>query len=121
MFSVNKRKLLLFVITSPLLLAAHSVCLFSQWNPCCADPRLEVLKTYLMGIEFQKRQREYQAWQERERRNVPTYNARLNGAVVAFHKHISKDNHYLTVNCSICRTYLQEIRSYSKKIEKAMK
>lgn len=84
-----------------------------------SPPRL--LKMRWMGIEFQQRQREYQAWQEQERRSVPIYYARLNAAVVGFHKHISKDNRYLTVNCSICRTYLQEIRSYSMKIEKAMR
>ena len=54
-----------------------------------------------------------------ERRNVP--DAQLNGALIDFHNHISKDEHYLVTNCGICRKYLSEIKSYSKKLEQAMK
>ena len=85
---------------------SSSPCLFAAWpaalpsQSCCPDFRLELLQTQLMGIEFKQRQLESQAWRERERRNVPVYNARLNGAVLAFHKHIIKDGHYLITNCS---------------------
>ena len=51
---------------------------------------------------------------------VPVYNARLNNAVIEFHKHISKDAHYLATNCHICRKYLKEIKSASKKLQSAM-
>ena len=49
------------------------------------------------------------------------YNARLNNAVVGFHRHITKDDHYKHTNCAACRGYLDEIRKYAKKIDKAMK
>jgi hypothetical protein len=52
---------------------------------------------------------------------VPVYNAHLNEALIEFHEHISKDEHYLVTNCGICRKYLSEIKSYSKKLEQAMK
>ena len=70
--------------------------------------------------EFEQRQNQYSSWKERERRNVPVYNARLNGALASFHKHIG-DDHYLFANCTICRKYLKEIKTYSKKLEQAMK
>ena len=101
--------------------------LFTLWpaglrsQSCCLDPQFDLLKAQLLGIEFKQRQMEYRIWQAGERRNVPVYNARLNGAVIAFHKHIVKDDHYLATNCGLCRKYLQQIRSYSKKIEQAMK
>jgi hypothetical protein len=56
-----------------------------------------------------------------ERRNVPVYNARLNSAVLAFHEHIIQDGHYLVTNCSLCRKHLSQIKSYSKKLDQAMK
>ncbi|MEW5978763.1 MAG: hypothetical protein AB1898_23435 [Acidobacteriota bacterium] len=121
MFSISLRRLLPVMMALLWFLAAHPASLFSQWLPHCMDPRFDLLKAYWMGVEFQQRQQEYRDWQNQERRRVPIYNARLNGAVVAFHKHIVQDDHYLTTNCSICRAYLQEIKSYSKKIERAMK
>jgi len=55
---------------------------------------------------FEKRQNEFRARKLQERRNVPVYNAHLNGALIDFHNHISKDEHYLVTNCGICRKYL---------------
>ena len=52
---------------------------------------------------------------------MPVYDAHLNGALIDFHKHLSKDEHYLVTNCGICRKYLSEIKSYSRKLEQAMK
>jgi|KBSSwiStaDraftv2_1062776.scaffolds.fasta_scaffold72480_3 hypothetical protein len=91
---------------SPLLVEGHSVDLF----------RGEVL-----AMDFEARQSEYRAWKLLERRKVPSYNAQLGGVIVEFHRHLSKDEHYLVTNCSICRKYLSEIKSYSKKLEQAMK
>ena len=119
MFSIGKRKLSVSAVVLPLLVAAWPAALPSQ--SCCPDFRLELLQTQLMGIEFKQRQLESQAWRERERRNVPVYNARLNVAVLAFHKHIIKDGHYLITNCSLCRKHLSQIKSYSKKLDQAMK
>ena len=75
----------------------------------------------LTGIDFYNRQDAFHSWKQQERRRVPVYNARLNGVLIDFHKHISKDDHYLATNCGICRKYLHEIKSYSKKLEQAMK
>jgi hypothetical protein len=38
----------------------------------------------------------------------------------AFHAHFSKDNHRLIMNGALCRKYLQQIKMYWRKIEKAM-
>ena len=73
------------------------------------------------AMDFEARQSEYRAWKLLERRKVPSYNAQLGGVIVEFHRHLSKDEHYLVTNCSICRKYLSEIKSYSKKLEQAMK
>ena len=105
--------------TGALLLAVLPGALRSQ--SCCENPQLELLRAQLMSAEFRKLQTEYRAWQNLERRNVPVYNARLNGAVLAFHGHITKDNHYLTTNCGLCRKYLEQIKLYSKKLVQAMK
>jgi hypothetical protein len=119
MSSIGKRKLSLSAIALPLLFAIWPTTLRSQ--SCCADFRLELLQTQQMSIEFQQRRLESRAWRDRERRNVPVYNARLNGAVLAFHKHIIHDGHYLVTNCSLCRKHLSQIKSYSKKLDQAMK
>ena len=74
-----------------------------------------------MGMQFQRLQMDSRAWHDRERRNVPIYNARLNIAVIAFHKHITQDDHYLITNCALCRKHLRQITSYSKKLDRAMK
>ena len=116
MSSIGKRKLSL---SFPLLLAIWPATLHSQSR--CPDFRLELLEAQQTGIEFRQRLRDSRAWRDRERRNVPVYNARLNGFVLAFHKHIIKDDHYLVTNCSLCRKYLSEIKSYSKKLDQAMK
>ena len=83
--------------------------------------RLELLGTQMRAREFEQRRQDFRLWKLEERRRVPLYNVRLNGAVVDFHKHISKDEHYLLTNCGICRKYLAEIKSCSKKLERAMK
>jgi len=41
--------------------------------------------------------------------------------VIEFHNHILKDEHYLLTNYGICRKYIGEIKSYSKKLDHAMK
>ena len=119
MSSIGKRKLTRSAIALPLLLAIWPAALRSQ--SCCPDFRLELLEAQQTGIEFRQRLLESRAWRDRERRNVPVYNARLNGAVLAFHKHIIQDGHYLVTNCSLCRKHLSQIRSYSKKLDQAMK
>jgi hypothetical protein len=119
MSSIGQRKLSLSAMVLPLLLAAWPAALRSQ--SCCVDFRLELLEAQQTGLEFQRRQTESRAWRDRERRNVPVYNARLNGAVLAFHKHIIQDDHYLVTNCSLCRKHLSQIKSYSKKLDQAMK
>lgn len=82
MSSIGKRKLSLSSIVLPLLFAIWPAALRSQ--SCCPDFRLELLEAQQTGIEFRQRLLESRAWRDRERRNVPTYNARLNGAVLAF-------------------------------------
>jgi hypothetical protein len=120
MISINKPKLLAPLgVFIPLLLALWTTALRSQ--PCCVDPRWSLLQIQSMATEFQRLQTEFRASRDRERRNVPIYNARLNGVVIAFHKHITKDNHYLVANCGLCRKHLAQIRSYSKKLDQAMK
>jgi len=116
---IGNRKLRLLSVVLPLLFASWPAAMHSQ--SCCSDSRLELLQAQQMTVEFQRRLRESRAWRDRERRNVPLYNARLNGAVVAFHKHIIQDGHYLVTNCSLCRKHLSEIKSYSKKLGQAMK
>jgi hypothetical protein len=113
------KKLKPAMTTGALLLALWPRALRSQ--SCCQDSQLELLRAQLMSAEFMKLQTEYRAWQNLERRNVPIYNARLNGAVIAFHRHITKDNHYLSTNCGFCRKYLEQIKLYSKKLVQAMK
>jgi len=119
MSSIGKRKLNLSVMILPLLFASWPTAMHSQ--SCCSDSRLELLQAQQMSVEFHQRLLESRAWRARERRNVPVYNARLNGFVLAFHKHIIKDDHYLETNCSLCRKYLSQIKSYSKKLDQAMK
>ena len=119
MSSIGKHKLSLSSMVLPLLFAIWPTAMRSQ--SCCADFRLELLQTQQIGSEFQQRRLDYRAWRDRERRNVPVYNARLNGAVLAFHKHIIQDGHYLVTNCSLCRKHLGQIKSYSKKLDQAMK
>ena len=82
---------------------------------------LVLLRNQLRGRDCEQRHNDFRLWKLQERRNVPVYNAHLNGALIDFHKHISKDEHYLVTNCGICRKYLNEIKSYSKKLEQAMK
>ena len=82
---------------------------------------LELLEAQMRGRDFEKRQNDFRLWKLQERRKVPAYNAHLNGAVIEFHNHILKDEHYLLTNCGICRKYLGEIKSYSKKLQQAMK
>jgi succinate dehydrogenase/fumarate reductase-like Fe-S protein len=76
------------------------------WNPNLVDPHLELRAVYWIRVSFDHSQREFRGHQEEERRKVPVYNAHLNGAVVAFHAHSSKDNHHLIMNCALCRKYL---------------
>ena len=82
--------------------------------------RLELLRVQTLGRDFEQRQNDFRWWKLQERRKVPLYNARLNGALIEFHNHISKDEHYLLTNCGICRKYLGEIKSHSKKLQQAM-
>jgi hypothetical protein len=119
MSSIGQRKPSLWAIVLPLLFATWPAAIHSQ--SCCSDFRFELLQTQQMAIEFQQRLLESRAWRDRERRNVPVYNARLNGAVLAFHKHIIQDDHYLVTNCPLCRKHLSQIKSYSKKLDQAMK
>ena len=119
MSSIGKRKLTRSAIALPLLFTIWPAALRSQ--SCCPDFRLELLETQQSGREFRQRLLDSRAWRDRERRNVPVYDARLNGFVLAFHKHIIKDDHYLVTNCSLCRKYLSQIKSYSKKLDQAMK
>ena len=119
MSSIGNCKLSSLSVILPLLFVISPTAVHSQ--SCCSDFRLELLQSQKIGIEFQQRRLEARAWRERERRNVPVYNARLNGAVLAFHKHIIQDGHYLVTNCSLCRKHLSQIRSYSKKLDQAMK
>jgi len=119
MSSIGKRKLSLWSIVLPFLFATWPNAMHSQ--SCCSDFRFELLQTQQMANEFQQRRLETRAWRDRERRNVPVYNARLNGAVLAFHKHIIQDDHYLVTNCPLCRKHLSQIKSYSKKLDQAMK
>lgn len=83
--------------------------------------RLDLLEAQMRRHDFEERQKDFRLWKLQERRKVPAYNAHLNGAVIGFHNHILKDEHYLLTNCGICRKYLGEIKSYSKKLQQAMK
>ena len=93
----------------------------AQWPSVLEGPNMDVFRGDLLAMAFEARQNEYLSWRLQDRRKVPSYNAQLGGVIVEFHKHISKDEHYLVTNCLICRKYLSEIKSYSKKIEQAMK
>lgn len=102
-----------------LLLALRPIVVLNAQMPSYL--RLELLEAQMRGCDFAQRQNDYRLWKLQERRRVPAYNVHLNGAVVDFHNHILKDDHYLVTNCGICRKYLGEIKSYSKKLEQAMK
>ena len=84
-----------------LLLAVRPVVVLNAQLP--NHLRLELLRTQMLGRDFKKRQSEFRLWKEQERRRVPVYNVHLNGAVIDFHNHILKDEHYLVTNCGICR------------------
>jgi len=101
-----------------LLITFHPEVLQAQLSRAL---QFELLRIQMSGRDSEKWQNGFRAWKLQERRNVPVYNARLNGALIEFHKHILKDEHYLVTNCGICRKYLSEIKSYSKKLEQAMK
>ena len=86
-----------------------------------ADPEI-MLQINRQNFKYFDEARESQRrYQENERRKIPAYNCHLSQAVVAFHRHILKDDHYLLLNCSVCRGYFAEIRSYFKKIQNALK
>ena len=102
-----------------LLLALHPVVVLNAQLPDYL--RLELLRAQTLDRDFEQRQNDFSLWKLQERRRVPVYNAHLNGAVVDFHNHILKDEHYLATNCKICRKYIREIKSFSKKLEQAMK
>jgi hypothetical protein len=91
------------------------------WSPCCNWALLDLIHVATVRQEFDQRQNEFRLAREQERRNVPTYNLCLSDAVLGFHKHILKDEHYLVTNCGICRKYLKDIKSYSKKLDRAMR
>ena len=107
------------VLAVSLLLAIPPALILNAQVP--QHLRLELLRGQLLGRDFERRQNEFRAWKLQERRRVPNYNAQLNGAVIDFHNHISKDDHYLLTNCGICRKYIGEIKSCTKKLEQAMK
>ena len=98
----------LFVLV--LLIIIMPTVLLGQSGVCCDLSYLELLQTERVSMEFFKSQEDYRIAQMEERRRVPVYNARLNNAVADFHKHITKDSHYLVTNCAICRKYLSEIK-----------
>ena len=109
------------VVVVALLLAAVPAQVRAQWPACCGnDAQYEVLRMKMSGVSFEEPQDRYLSIKERERHNVPLYNTRLNAALIDFHKHIA-DEHYLATNCAICRKYVKEIASYSKKLSEAMK
>ena len=74
----------------------------------------------MAGVSFEQPQDRYRSTKERERHNVPLYNARLNAALIDFDKQIA-DEHYVATSCAICRKHLKEITSYYKKLSEAMK
>jgi hypothetical protein len=119
MSSIGNRKLNLLSVVLPLLFAISPTAVHSQ--SCCPDFRLGLLQSQHIGSEFQQRRAGVPCLARPERRNVPVYNARLNSAVLAFHEHIIQDGHYLVTNCSLCRKHLSQIKSYSKKLDQAMK
>jgi hypothetical protein len=119
MLSIGKRKLSVSAAVLALVVSIWPGALHSQ--SCCSYFPLEVLETQQMGMQFQRLQMDSRAWHDHEHRNVPIYNARLNIAVIAFHKHITQDDHYLITNCALCRKHLRQITSYSKKLDRAMK
>lgn len=119
MVSVSKCRLAISTFVLPLLFVTQPEALRSQ-SGYPGFP-FELLQTQQKAVEFRQLQLESRAWRDRERRNVPVYNARLNCAVISFHKHITQDDHYLMTNCSLCRKHLNQIKSYSKKLDHAMK
>lgn len=120
MFALRQSQCIFRLLLLSLVMNCPAIAV-SQSGSYPSSPMIDLLRVSLMRIEMEDFQRECRAWKERERRNVPTHNARLNGAVVSFHGHITRDNHHLTNNCSLCRRYLREIKTFSKKIEQAMK
>ena len=102
-----------------LLLAFRSTVVLNAQMPNYL--RFELLRVQTLRRDFEERQNDSRWWKLQERRKVPLYNARLNGAVIEFHNHILKDEHYLLTNYGICRKYIGEIKSYSKKLDQAMK
>jgi len=93
-------------------LEAQNGCCLGEWQLLAANARVQ---------QFDQAVAQYQTEQRRERLNVPVYDARLNNAVIGLHRHITKDDHYKHANCAECREYLNQIRKYARKIEKAMK
>ncbi len=110
------------VVVVVLLLAVVPAQVRAQWPASCcgSDAQYEVLRMKMSGVSFEESQDRYLSMKERERHNVPLYNARLNAALIDFPKHIA-DDHYLATNCGLCRKYVNEITSYSKKLSEAMK
>jgi hypothetical protein len=119
MSSITKYRVLGCSLALLLLLALHPVVVLNAQLP--DHLRLELLRAQLLGRDFEQRQNDFCLWKLQERRRVPVYNAHLNGVVVDFHNHILKDEHYLTTNCGTCRKYIHEIKTYSRKLEQAMK
>ena len=118
MASIGNCKLAISAIVLPLLFAIWPAALHSQ--SCCPDFRLELLKPNSWESNSDS-----DCWSpvpgrqgtpERPGLQCPAQRRRL-----AFHKHIIKDDHYLVTNCALCRKYLKQIKSYSKKIDQAMK
>ena len=64
MVSMRKLRVALSAAALPLLFALWPAGLHSQ--SCCPDPRFELLRTQLLGIEFKQRQLEYSAWHQNE-------------------------------------------------------
>src|SRR5262245_55436286 len=109
------------IVVVVLTLAVVPAQVRAQGLACCGnDAQFEVLRMKMSGVSFEEPQDRYRSMKERERHNVPLYNARLNAALIDFHKHIA-DDHYLATTCAICRKYVKEITSYSKKLSEAMK
>ena len=118
MSSTTKYRILGCSLALLLLLALRSVVVNAQMPNSL---RLELLEAQMRRYEFDQRRNDFRLWKLQERRRVPVYNVHLNGAVIEFHNHIVKDEHYLVTNCRLCRKYIGEIKSYSKKLEQAMK
>ena len=108
---------------APLLwaLAYQAVAWSQSWPISSADPEIMLQISRQNFKQFDEIHESQRRYREDERRKIPAYNYHLSQALLAFNKHVLKDDHDVFSNCLVCRSYFAEIRSCLKKIQNALK